>query len=192
MGNQSWPKLIIRSFRSKTQDSFRQGTLLVQLMMSCCLFTKSFSIYQMIPLAETNNQRQWPQLKIVMLSMYEDGQFVTQAFAAGAAGYVLKKSLEDELFTALEQVMAGGRFVSEEVKVSAETNTSLTSREAELLQLIAEGHNTTEIAALMGISPHTASRHRVNLMQKLDAHTQAGLVRTAIELGLIIVKQPPF
>ncbi len=137
--------------------------------------------------------RQLPQLKIIMLSMYEDAQFVTQALAAGAAGYVLKSSLEDELFTALEQIVAGQEFVSERVMISAETapkSAQLTSREAELLQLIAEGHNTTQIAGIMGISPHTASRHRVNLMQKLNAHTQAGLIRTAIERGLIIVKPP--
>jgi DNA-binding CsgD family transcriptional regulator len=66
----------------------------------------------------------------------------------------------------------------------------LTSREREVLQLIAEGQNTAEIAELLAISPHTASRHRANLMQKLDSHTQAGLVRKAIEQGLVVLKKP--
>lgn len=132
-----------------------------------------------------------PALKIIILSMYEDNEFIAQALEAGATGYLLKTSLEDELFTALEQVMIGKQFISERIDYAPTTDgsTALTSREREVLQLIAEGHNTTEISELMQISPHTASRHRANLMKKLDAHTQAGLVRNGIERGLILVKR---
>lgn len=143
-------------------------------------------------------KRQHPDLQVLVLSMYDDEAFVTQALQAGAGGFILKRSMEDELFQALTAVMAGKQFISPTLSVpqdralSEETAvTQLTSREREILQLIAEGHNTAEIAEMLTISPHTASRHRANLMQKLDTHTQAGLVRTAIELGLVVLKKPP-
>lgn len=143
-------------------------------------------------------KRQQLHLPILVLSMYDDEAFVMQALQAGASGYILKRSLEDELFQALDAVLAGERFVSatlnllvSELLAEETAVTELTPREREILQLIAEGHNTAEIAELLTISPHTASRHRANLMQKLDAHTQAGLVRTAIEQGLVVLKKPP-
>jgi DNA-binding NarL/FixJ family response regulator len=142
--------------------------------------------------------RRQPQLRVLLLSMYDDEAFVTQAIQAGAAGFVLKRSMEDELFQALAAIMKGERFISPMLSLAAADllaeesgNSQLTSREREVLQLIAEGHNTTEIAELLAISPHTATRHRANLMQKLDAHTQAGLIRTAIERGLVVLKKPP-
>jgi DNA-binding NarL/FixJ family response regulator len=129
--------------------------------------------------------------------MYDDEAFVTQALQAGASGYILKRSLEDELFQAISVVMNGERFISPSLSMSAQemlaeekSPLQLTSREREVLQLIAEGQNTAEIAELLAISPHTASRHRANLMQKLDSHTQAGLVRKAIEQGLVVLKKP--
>jgi DNA-binding NarL/FixJ family response regulator len=142
--------------------------------------------------------RRQPQLRVLLLSMYDDEAFVTQAIQAGAAGFVLKRSMEDELFQALAAIMKGERFISPMLSLAAADllaeesgNSQLTSREREVLQLIAEGHNTTEIAELLAISPHTATRHRANLMQKLDAHTQAGLIRSAIERGLVVLKKPP-
>ena len=143
-------------------------------------------------------KRQHPQLSVLVLSMYDDEAFVTQALQAGASGYILKRSMEDELFQALTAVLTGEHFVSPTLSLSPTKALAeemavpqLTSREREILQLIAEGHNTAEIAEMLSISPHTASRHRANLMQKLDAHTQAGLVRTAIEQGLVVLKKPP-
>ena len=138
-------------------------------------------------------KRQLPNLKIVMLSMYDDNEFVTQALNAGALGYVLKASLEDELFTALESVLNDQQFISASVGYQHQLGHEmvlLTGREREVLQLIAEGHTTNQISELMGISPHTASRHRANLMKKLNTHTQAGLVRNGIERGLIVIKRP--
>lgn len=141
---------------------------------------------------------QQTNLKILMLSMYDDEAFVIQALQAGASGYMLKRSMEDELFQALSVVMNGERFISPTLSLSVSelladetTADQLTPREREVLQLIAEGHNTAEIADLLAISPHTASRHRANLMQKLGSHTQAGLVRKAIEQGLVVLKKPP-
>lgn len=143
-------------------------------------------------------KRKHPNLPILVLSMYDDEAFVMQALQAGASGYILKRSLEDELFQALIAVLAGERFVSATLNLSVSelladetAGTDLTPREREILQLIAEGHNTAEIAGMLTISPHTASRHRANLMQKLAVHTQAGLIRTAIERGLVVLKKPP-
>ena len=143
-------------------------------------------------------KRQRPELQVVLLSMYDDEAFVTQALQAGASGYILKRSMEDELFKAMTAVLAGERYISPKLSLSVAEILSdeavveqITSREREILQLIAEGHNTAEIADLLAISPHTASRHRANLMQKLDCHTQAGLVRIAIEQGLVVLKKPP-
>jgi DNA-binding NarL/FixJ family response regulator len=142
-------------------------------------------------------KRQNTKIQVLLLSMYDDEAFVTQALQAGASGYILKRSLEDELFQAISVVMNGERFISPSLSMSAQemlaeekSPLQLTSREREVLQLIAEGQNTAEIAELLAISPHTASRHRANLMQKLDSHTQAGLVRKAIEQGLVVLKKP--
>lgn len=140
-------------------------------------------------------RRQAPHLKLLVLSMYNAPEFVAQALEAGALGYILKASMEDELFNALAAILMDKQFVSADISLpdilERKVTNELTSREREVLQLIAEGHNTAEIADLMNISPHTASRHRANLMQKLNAHTQAGLVRTAIEQGLVVLKKPP-
>lgn len=141
--------------------------------------------------------RQNPELKILILSMYDDEAFVIQAMQAGALGYILKQSMEDELFEALIAIREGDKFISSNLSFSLPIDqenvmaSQLTSREHEILELIVEGNNTSEIAEILKISPHTASRHRANLMQKLAVHTQAGLVRTAIERGLIILKKPP-
>lgn len=142
--------------------------------------------------------RQSSPAKILVLSMYDDEAFVQQAMEAGVDGYILKQSMEDELFEALHCVLAGETYLSPSVSLSGQAveegsgpSNQLTSREREILQLIVEGHNTSEIAEMLKISPHTASRHRANLMQKLESHTQAGLVRTAIEQGLVILKKPP-
>ncbi|VAX08991.1 Two-component transcriptional response regulator, LuxR family [hydrothermal vent metagenome] len=146
-------------------------------------------------------KKRHPQLKLLLLSMYDDEEFVIQSLQAGASGYILKHSMEDELFLALQAVLLDQQFISSSIRLPTADHLGvmlitavadkLTSREREVLQLIAEGHTTAELAALMSISPHTASRHRANLMQKLEAHTQAGLVRTAIEQGLVVLKKPP-
>jgi DNA-binding NarL/FixJ family response regulator len=146
-------------------------------------------------------KKRHPQLKLLLLSMYDDEEFVVQSLQAGANGYILKHSMEDELFLALQAVLLDQQFISASIRLPAADHLGvmltttvadkLTSREREVLQLIAEGHTTSELATLMSISPHTASRHRANVMQKLGVHTQAGLVRTAIEQGLVVLKKPP-
>lgn len=138
-----------------------------------------------------------PRLKILVLSMYDDKEFVAQALQDGVNGYLLKHSMDDELFEALAAITKGQRFVSGVINLSQiETQSEpiaapLTSREHEVLQLIAEGYTTTEIAAIMSISPHTANRHRANILEKMGVRNQMELIRLAVKRGLIILKHPP-
>lgn len=130
--------------------------------------------------------------RVLVLSMYDDAQFVAQALADGADGYLLKHAMDEELFQALEAVLTGHRYVSRSidfahVEALETARSSLTAREREVLQLIADGHTTQHIAEILGVSPHTATRHRANLMQKLDAHNQVELVRAAVARGLILM-----
>ena len=119
---------------------------------------------------------------------------MTEALRAGARGYVLKTQSIAELLEALRQVHAGNVYVSpglwRDVVDSYRSGEEapqdpLTPREREVLQLIAEGHTTKEIAAALGISFKTAESHRSHLMNKLDIHVTAGLVRYAIRRGLV-------
>lgn len=130
--------------------------------------------------------------RVLVLSMYDDDQFVAQALADGADGYLLKDALDDELFEALDAVVSGHRYLAAGINqarlASVEVNsTELTAREREVLQLIANGQTTSEAAEHLAISPHTATRHRANLMRKLGVHNQAELVRAAVQRGLIIL-----
>lgn len=136
--------------------------------------------------------RSSPPPRLLVLSMYDDEQFVAQALRWGACGYLLKHAMDDELFRALETVLKGDRYVSQSIDLSrseglALTSTELTTREHEVLQLIVDGLTTQAIAEKLAISVHTATRHRANLMQKLDAHNQVELLRKASKLGLILL-----
>lgn len=132
--------------------------------------------------------------RILVLSMHDDPQFVAQALADGADGYLLKDAMDDELFQALSTILHGQRFIASQInrgklEAAAPRAVELTAREREVLQLIADGRTTQQAADLLAISPHTATRHRANLMQKLGVHNQAELVRVAVQRGLILV--PP-
>lgn len=137
-----------------------------------------------------------PQLGIIILSMYDDAPFVIRALHCGVKGYVLKQSLEDELFTALQAVQQGQRYLSpalssklgdDMLTLSNPTNpsTKLTQRELEVLHHLALGHTTQQVATALNISWHTANRHRANVMHKLGAHNQIELLRNAEKHGLI-------
>jgi DNA-binding NarL/FixJ family response regulator len=137
-----------------------------------------------------------PRSRVLVLSMYDDEQFVAQALRGGARGYILKHAMDDELFKALDAIAHGGRYISssvspQHVEQQMLDQSDLTTREREVLQLIVDGHTTNEVADILSISPHTATRHRANLMQKLSVHTQVELVRTAAQRGLVIMPKPP-
>jgi len=140
--------------------------------------------------------KQHPKIRTIVLSMYDDDQFVAQSLRDGAYGYVLKQAMDDELFGALDRVMQGGRYVSpcldlERIEQRHLERIDLTHREREVLQLIVDGHTTQAVAETLSISPHTATRHRANLMQKLRVHTQMELVRAAAQRGLVVLPRPP-
>lgn len=136
--------------------------------------------------------KKFPRTKAMVLSMHEDEQFVARALQDGARGYVLKHAMDDELFKALDAILRGRQFVSSSIDMAsveahALESGELTAREREVLQLIVDGHTTQAVADILTISPHTATRHRANLMQKLAAHSQVELVRNAAQRGLIIM-----
>lgn len=138
-------------------------------------------------------EKRSPKTKIIVLSMYDDEQFVAEALMNKAKGYILKHAMDDELFSALETVVRGGQYVSSAINLARVQehlveSPDLTAREREVLQLIADGLTTQELADVLQISPHTATRHRANLMHKLNAHNQIELVRAAAQKGIIILK----
>jgi DNA-binding NarL/FixJ family response regulator len=134
-----------------------------------------------------------PQAKIVLLTVHTEDPYVLEAMHAGAVGYVLKSQAAADIVQAIRDVLQGGIYLSPRVSravVQAYLTRSelppdpLTSREREILQLIAEGQTTKEIAWRLGLSVKTVESHRINLMRKLDIHETATLVRYAIRRGL--------
>lgn len=139
-------------------------------------------------------QRVSPQTATILLTMHADKSYVLQALRAGARGYVLKTQAAEDLICAVHEISAGGLYLSPGVAVSVvdaylgktgDDADTLTPRERQTLQLIAEGKTTKEISRLLGLSVKTAESHRTRLMQKLDIHDAAGLVRYAIRRGII-------
>lgn len=140
--------------------------------------------------------KQHPKIRTIVLSMYDDDQFIARSLHDGAYGYILKQAMDDELFGALERVIRGRKYVSpsinlERIEHRQMERVDLTDREREVLQLIVDGHTTQAVAETLSISPHTATRHRANLMQKLHVHTQMELVRAAAQRGLVVLPRPP-
>jgi DNA-binding NarL/FixJ family response regulator len=138
-----------------------------------------------------------PTMRIIMLSMHADPRYVVAAFRAGARGYLLKDSAAEDLVDAIEQVSAGERYLSSTMSgqivmdfiSNARTGAStaysvLSPREREVLQLIAEGHSTKDIAARLSVSVKTIETHRKQIMDKLDLHSIAELTKYAIREGL--------
>ena len=136
-----------------------------------------------------------PDTKVLVLSMQDDPQYVRQAFAAGASGYVLKEAADTEVVAAIREVAKGGRYVHPELGarlVVAETEAKrraeadpLSDREREVLRLLALGHTNQEIAKQLYISVRTAETHRAHIMQKLRLSSRAELVRHALAEGLL-------
>jgi len=142
--------------------------------------------------------RQTPKVGVVVLSMYDDEGFVLEALANGVSAYVLKDSNSSDLVQAVHEVAAGRRYLSPPLSDRAietylqmaktgamDKHETLTTREREVLQLSAEGHTNSEIAARLGISTRTAETHRSRLMHKLGLHTQSDLIRYALKRGII-------
>jgi two-component system, NarL family, response regulator NreC len=136
-----------------------------------------------------------PQAKVLVLSMQDDPRYVHEAFAAGAAGYILKEAVDAEVVGAIHQVAAGdhyvhpalgARLVAAEAEAKAREDADpLSEREREVMRLLALGHTNQEIAKMLYISVRTAETHRAHIMQKLRLSTRAELVRHAIDQGLL-------
>ncbi len=142
-------------------------------------------------------RQQYPQTRVLILTQYEDRQYVLPLLQAGASGYVLKRAVGTDLIAALRAVSRGEIFlypavaatVVEQVRHPNEGGMSgpesLTSREREVLQHIVAGKTNSQIAAVLSLSVKTVEWHRANLMGKLGVHSVADLVRLALQSGLV-------
>lgn len=135
-----------------------------------------------------------PRTKVVLLTMHTEDHLILESLRAGVTGYVLKTKAASELVQAIRAVCRGEMFLTQSISRTIVQafllNTEapgkpISDRERQVLQLVAEGKTTKEIASLLNISVKTAESHRSNLMEKLNIHDTAGLVRYAIRNGLI-------
>jgi DNA-binding NarL/FixJ family response regulator len=142
---------------------------------------------------------QAPSVKVLMLSMHDDEMLVGRALRAGARGYLLKDSADVDLVRAVTAVAAGESFFSPEIanrmvndyigrlteRGESDRLERLSPREREVLQLVAEGHTNRQIAELLSIRPATVETHRSHILQKLELHSTAELVRYAVQRGVV-------
>ncbi|MBI4443939.1 MAG: response regulator transcription factor [Acidobacteria bacterium] len=140
-----------------------------------------------------------PRTRVLVLTQYEDREYIRRFLKAGVAGYVLKKAVSAELAAAIRAVYRGGlvldpdvaREAVEEFQERASSQASpdpydlLTDREKEVLKLVAEGHSNKEVAEILGISVKTAMSHRERLMEKLQIHNRTDLIKFALRQGVI-------
>lgn len=143
--------------------------------------------------------RKQPSVQILILSMHEDEAYITRAVRAGARGYLLKDSASADLIGAVAAVAAGKSYFSPPVakvvldeyirrladKGIDDRYDSLSEREREIFQLVAEGRSTREVAELLSVSSATVETHRAHILQKLDIHNTAQLVLYAVRRGVI-------
>jgi DNA-binding NarL/FixJ family response regulator len=143
----------------------------------------------------------FPDLRIMIISMHSKIDYITEAFRAGALGYVIKESAADRLVQGLEAVARGEYFLdsslshkvvekilgspAKETRVTDKKYDSLTPREEQILRLLAEGQPVKKIGEKLFISPKTVENHRANIMEKLGLHSTMELIRYAVRLGLI-------
>lgn len=149
-------------------------------------------------------RKQAPHIKVLVLSAYDNEEYITQVVKSGANGYLLKNSSSDELYAAIRSVSSGHAFfspavskviadnyvrrsASTEPEIRVSMDSRLTSREREILQLVAEGHTHQKVADFLHISVRTVDTHCNNIMKKLDIHESAGLVTYAIKNGIVIL-----
>ena len=144
---------------------------------------------------------EFPATAIIIVTMHSKVDYISEAFQAGATGYVIKESAAEGLLKGIETVLKGDYFLDsavssqvvqtlmklpgKETKITDAHYATLTAREQEILRLLAEGMSTREIAEKLYISPKTVENHRANIMNKLDLHSTLDLVRYAAKLGLI-------
>ena len=143
---------------------------------------------------------QWPETRLIFLTMYEDQEYLTRCLNAGADGFLLKDVPADLLIRTVREVHAGGKYFNRELNAEAEAarppasgagmnlGLTLTPRERQIMKMIAEGSSVRQAAGRLGLSVKTVEAHKFNLMRKLDLHNRAQLVTYAIQKR--IVKMP--
>ena len=145
---------------------------------------------------------EFPAIKIIALSMHADKSIVSEMLTAGASGYLLKDSSAQELHLAIQTVMCGKIYITGEItnivvrdyilnkdRKQGDISSSLTAREKEIIQLIAEGKASKDIASVLHISISTVDTHRQHIMDKLQLHSIADIVKYAIRTGLTTVEK---
>jgi DNA-binding NarL/FixJ family response regulator len=142
-----------------------------------------------------------PDVRIVVLTQYDDKEYISRFLKAGISGYLLKKAVGSELISAIRAVSRGelylyssiasevvaGYLKKDKEALMEDPYERLTDREKQVLKLIAEGHTHKEIADILSISVKTAIAHQTNISEKLDIHTRAGLIKFAIQKGIVKV-----
>jgi DNA-binding NarL/FixJ family response regulator len=138
-------------------------------------------------------RRSYPAVKVLVLTMHRKKEFIRQALADGAVGFLLKEDAGGELIRAVQTIRNGGKYISPllaadmtSLVLEMEGTTPLTTREREVLKLLAEGKKTEEIAQALYISPNTVRRHRYNIMEKLNLKTMTDLLKYAISQNYIM------
>lgn len=139
-------------------------------------------------------QRQSPETAVVLLTMYDDERYALEALKCAVRGFVVKHQTAADLMNAIREVLLGAIYLSPSISAAVvkslmsnngELSEVLTGRERQVLQLIAEGNTTKDIAGLLHLSVKTAESHRSRIMSKLDMHNVASLVRYSIRQGII-------
>jgi len=143
-------------------------------------------------------KREHPEIKVLVLTMYDHEEYFREMLEAGAAGYIIKRAAANELVAAIRAVYNGEAvlspaitrllledYLSRDVHKSENDANALSSREREVLQLIAEGKTSKEIAEILNLSVKTVQSHRTSLMQKLDLHDRGDLIKYAIQKKII-------
>lgn len=145
----------------------------------------------------------WPSIKVIILSLHAEKAVIQHMMEAGVDGYVIKTAAKDQVIQAIREVSQGKKYFSSDVAMSLsgfgpassslpdvssahqQQLALLSSREIEVLKLIADGHTNREIGEALHLSPRTIDAHRANIMQKLDIHKVTGLVRFAVKAGVV-------
>lgn len=145
-------------------------------------------------------KKKYPEMKVLILSQYDDTEYVRRLIKAGISGYILKHALANELVSAISAVSRGEMYLYPAVasKVvdhylgkrgeAEDPYEKLTDREKQVLKLLAEGATHKEVASMLGISVKTAIAHQTNISQKLDIHTKAALIKFALRRGIIKIE----
>jgi DNA-binding NarL/FixJ family response regulator len=188
------PDLEVVGYAQNGQEALRKS---LDMSPDIVLMDNAMPILNGIEAARLIRKR-CPDTQVIMLSMYCDQAHVLRALQAGARGYLLKKSVAQELVTAIRRVHAGQHYLTRDLAEGVINQVSnapedplqrLSSRERQVLQMVAEGHTAIEIGRKLSLSPKTVETYRSRMMDKLGLHDLAGLIKFAIQQGVISIDE---